>query len=212
MEFIALLGEGDFLAALGLLVEEGEGIELVLVVFAKGLELGDEGGGAFAGIGVPLGADELVEGVLVDGLEVRGAGLDDEVDDGSGERFRGSGDEFVAGLAARAKSPGSVPSFCPVISRARCSMASPLMEWKRSFVSWFSEVPPNFSAMASFCSGLSMRSMRARRPAREETVSASVAPMTTSMAMSLNGTEGLVMGGRLAVFRDFVTPMASTIT
>ncbi len=55
--------------------------------------------------------------------------------------------------------------------------------------------------------------MRARRPAREVTVSASVAhPITTSMARSLNGTEGLVMSGRLAVLSDLVTPMASTMT
>ena len=77
-EYAFDLVEGDLLTALRLLIEDGEGVEPVLMLAAESFELGDEGGGALAGIGIPLGADEGVLGVEVDGLEIGGAGLDDE--------------------------------------------------------------------------------------------------------------------------------------
>ena len=55
-------------------------------------------------------------------------------------------------------------------------------------------------------------SNRARRPASDETVSLSLAPIITPIAKSLNDTLGLVIRGWLAVLTDLVTPIASTIT
>lgn len=71
------LVERDFLAALRLLIEKGEGVEPVLMLAAEGFELGNEGGGALAGVGIPLRADQGVLGIEVDGLEVGGAGRPD---------------------------------------------------------------------------------------------------------------------------------------
>ena len=98
--------ERDFLAALRLLIEDGEGVEPVLMLAAESFEFGNEGGGALAGIGIPLGADEGVLGIEVDGLEIGGAGLDDEFHGGAGERRGGGGDELLLGLF-----PGEVAGF-----------------------------------------------------------------------------------------------------
>jgi len=94
------LGEGHFLAALGLLVVDREGGELILVLFQKGGEVGSHDVGVFAGISIPLGAKQDIERVVVDGLEIGGAGLDDEIDGGSGERLGGGCDEFLLGSLA----------------------------------------------------------------------------------------------------------------
>jgi hypothetical protein len=94
------LGEGDFLATLGLLVEERDGIEPVLMLEAEGFEVGDEGRRALAGVGIPPGTDELVLGGDVDGLEIGGAGLDDVFHSGTGEWSGGGGDKLLLGLFA----------------------------------------------------------------------------------------------------------------
>lgn len=210
-EHVLDLGEGDQRAALRLGVVDREGVEPVAVLAAEGRKILGEGGGAGLGIGIPLGADEFVLRVVVDGLQVGGAGLDDGGDDGAGERGAGGGDELLLGLFA----VGVAGIGAGRLAGEREGLlldGLAVMAWKRAFTTWPTVVPPIFWARVCCCSGVSWRSMRARRPAREETVSASVAPMTTSMARSLNGTVGRVMGGRLAVLRDLVTPMASTMT
>ena len=52
-------------------------------------EVGSHGGGVFAGIRIPLGAEQNIERVVVDGLEVGGASLDDEINRGSREPLVG---------------------------------------------------------------------------------------------------------------------------
>lgn len=92
------LGEGEFLSALGLLVKDGEGGELVFVLGEEGLEvlwsLGVSSGG------VPTGSEEDVDGGGVDGLQVGLAGLHEVGDGGSGEGRDRFGDELLLGLFA----------------------------------------------------------------------------------------------------------------
>ena len=86
------LGKGDFLTALGLVVVNGEGGQFVLVVAEVGLEvlLVLRGGGCCR---VPACAEEDVDGVGIDGLEVFLTGLDNVGDEGAGKRDFGFGDE-----------------------------------------------------------------------------------------------------------------------
>lgn len=91
------LREGEFLASPGLVVVDGQRDELVLVIAQPALEILlvlRRIGGA----GVPAGAEQHVDGVVVDGLQVLFAGLDDVGDERAGERLDGGGDELLLGL------------------------------------------------------------------------------------------------------------------
>jgi hypothetical protein len=99
-----------------------------LVYFAEAA-LGVEGGGALADVGIPLGADEGVLGIEVDGLEIGGAGLDDEFHGGPGERRGCCGDELLLGFF-----PGEVAGFGAGLLAGEFEgflpMASPSIEWE----------------------------------------------------------------------------------
>lgn len=94
IEDLADLGESDFLSALGLVVANGEGNQLVLVLVEVGLQVRTVLR-RVGGTGVPHGTEEDV-----DGLEVLFAHLEDVGDELPGQGFDRFGDELLLGLLA----------------------------------------------------------------------------------------------------------------
>jgi hypothetical protein len=96
LEHLTDLGEDHLLPALRLVVVDREGDEFVLVIAQPGLEAAlppRRVGRA----GVPSRAEEDVDGVVVDRLQVLLAGLDDVGDERSGQRQDRRGDELALG-------------------------------------------------------------------------------------------------------------------
>ena len=102
------LGEGDFLTALGLVVVNGEGGQFVLVFAQVGLEVL----GVLRGVGgaaVPSSSEEDIDGVVIDGLEVLFAGLDDVGDKRAHRGVRGRRRNLASEKIVRGHSSGQKP-------------------------------------------------------------------------------------------------------